>query len=151
MSGIWLNANSSAAVRDHLLVRHFTSGMKLFTVGKAAYILSFLHRYTNLDGGYDRNPYNCELSEVSARDFDRYRDMVDDRDYELFTRSQFSSCTQGLSGKCQLIVTFERDKYRMHINRRHQIAWCSSNNDIMQKGGTEGKSQHLRFIPSNTL
>lgn len=56
-----------------------------------------LFRYTNLDGGYDRNPYNCELSDLSARDFDRYRDMVEDRDYELFTRSQFSSCVQSFN------------------------------------------------------
>jgi hypothetical protein len=56
-----------------------------------------LCRYTNLDGGYDRNPYNCELSDLSARDFDRYRDMVEDRDYELFTRSQFSSCIQSFN------------------------------------------------------
>ncbi|XP_046459374.1 uncharacterized protein LOC124205873 isoform X2 [Daphnia pulex] len=58
---------------------------------------AFHFRYTNLDGGYDRNPYNCELSDLSARDFDRYRDMVEDRDYELFTRSQFSSCIQSFN------------------------------------------------------
>ena len=44
-----------------------------------------------MNGGYDRNPYNCELTDMTARDFDPYRDMIDDRDYELFGRSQFSS------------------------------------------------------------
>ncbi len=104
------------------------------------YSFFFFSRYTNLDGGYDRNPYNCELSELSARDFDRYRDMVDDRDYELFTRSQFSSCTQGLSGECWVptalkLTTIKRDTDEiMPINSRHQIEnygvpatiiWCN--------------------------
>lgn len=55
---------------------------------------TFHFRYSNLNGGYERNPYNCELSDMPARDFDRYHgDIMDDRDYEIFTRSQFSSCT----------------------------------------------------------
>lgn len=73
-------------------VRSFTLGISFINR------VLWARRRTNLGGGYDRNPYNCELSELPARDFDRFSDLIEDQDYELFTRSQSSSCAAGLIG-----------------------------------------------------
>uniref|UniRef100_A0A0P5D8R1 PAN/APPLE domain-containing protein n=1 Tax=Daphnia magna TaxID=35525 RepID=A0A0P5D8R1_9CRUS len=84
-------------VRDSIHVRNLAECELECSRTRPFTCQTFHFRYTNLEGGYDRNPYNCELSDVSARDFDRYRDMTEDRDYELFTRSQFSSCVHSFN------------------------------------------------------
>ena len=91
---------SPRLVRDALRVRTLAECELECSRARPFSCQSFHFRYSNLNGGYgERNPYNCELSDMPARDFDRYHgDMLDDRDYEIFTRAQYSSsCTSANS------------------------------------------------------
>ena len=50
-------------------------------------------RIADRNGGYQLRRYNCELSDVSISDSIRYEvNSVEDSDYDLYSRSSFSSC-----------------------------------------------------------
>ncbi len=80
-------------VRESLVVRDLAECELECTKSRSFKCETFHFRTLASQGSLSSSPFNCELSDLSARGIDQRRDLIEDADVDLFSRLQHSACS----------------------------------------------------------